>query len=220
MSGRWQLVQEVLFARCSAEGTARRRCRASSGAALQMSVPQSVRLLSVQRGAGESSLQCGEPGASPCPGKALCPCWERSLADPCTRHSQGGCSGTSIPAQTCAQAFHFGKGPQLQPGSADAAELAVPHWSLLSFCFVLWGRGGFLRLLQWATLPRGTGRGPRSSVSITPVWSLQESGESYLEKAEKMYSQMYSTREKVRAAPRRGNRVLLVWSPWEGSLFS
>ena len=30
-----------------------------------------------------------------------------------------------------------------------------------------------------------------------------------------MYSQMYSTREKVRAALRRGNRVLLVRSPWE-----
>lgn len=90
MSGRWQLVQEVLFARCSAEGTARRRCRASSGAALQMSVPQSVRLLRSQHGAGESSLRCGEPSASPCPGKALCPCWERSLADPCTRHSLEG----------------------------------------------------------------------------------------------------------------------------------
>lgn len=38
---------------------------------------------------------------------------------------------------------------------------------------------------------------------IPPVWSLQESGESYLEKAEKMYSQMYSTREKVSAAPRQ-----------------
>lgn len=46
---------------------------------------------------------------------------------------------------------------------------------------------------------------------------LQESGESYLEKAEKMYSQMYSTREKVRAAPKRGSRVLRVRIP-RGSL--
>lgn len=35
---------------------------------------------------------------------------------------------------------------------------------------------------------------------MVSIWSLQESGESYLEKAEKMYSQMCSTREKVRAA--------------------
>lgn len=35
-----------------------------------------------------------------------------------------------------------------------------------------------------------------------------------MEKAEKMYAQMYSTREKVRAAPRWGNRVLLVRTPW------
>lgn len=161
MSGRWQLVQEVLFARCSAEGTARRRCRASSGAALQMSVPQSVRLLSMQHGAGEISLQCGEPGASPCPGKALCPCWERSLADPCTRYSQGGCSGTSIPAQTCAQAFHFGKGPQLQPGSADAAELAVPHWSLCSVSALSCGAGeGFFTFSSGQPCPGALGEGP------------------------------------------------------------
>ncbi|KFV61656.1 WD repeat-containing protein 18, partial [Dryobates pubescens] len=43
----------------------------------------------------------------------------------------------------------------------------------------------------------GAGREvPGSSESIPFVWSLQESGDSYLEKAEKMYSQMYSTREK------------------------
>jgi len=39
---------------------------------------------------------------------------------------------------------------------------------------------------------------------------LQESGESYLEKAEKMYSQMCSTREKVRVAlgGKRGGEAL------------
>lgn len=43
-----------------------------------------------------------------------------------------------------------------------------------------------------------------SAVPTLPFWSVQEPGQSYLEKAEKMYAQMYSTREKVRAAPSLG----------------
>lgn len=48
------------------------------------------------------------------------------------------------------------------------------------------------------------GTGSLSALPTPPFWSLQEPGQSYLEKAERMYSQMYSTREKVRAAPRLG----------------
>lgn len=53
-----------------------------------------------------------------------------------------------------------------------------------------------------------------SAVPTLPFWSVQEPGQSYLEKAEKMYSQMYSTREKVRAAPRLG----IGYRPVEGNL--
>ncbi|KFW84585.1 WD repeat-containing protein 18, partial [Manacus vitellinus] len=43
---------------------------------------------------------------------------------------------------------------------------------------------------------RATGRRSMSALPTPLVWSLQEPGQSYLEKAERMYSQMYLTREK------------------------
>lgn len=93
------------------------------------------------------------------------------------------------------------------------AGLAVP----CSVSALSHGAGEVLWLLQQEALPGSTGRGPGSSVSVPPVWSLQESGESYLEKARKTYSQMYSTREKVRAALRWGSGVLLVQTSWWSS---
>lgn len=51
-----------------------------------------------------------------------------------------------------------------------------------------------------------------SPLPTPPFCSLQEPGQSYLEKAERMYLQMHSTREKVRAAPRLG----IGYRPLEG----
>lgn len=168
-----------------------------AGADLEMSACQQ------QHGAGGSLTN-----PEPCAAEAKHALSSRLplLSDPCMGTLRGTLLG---PLPT---AFCFEEGPQPCSAGAAAKDIGRNTHGIASFllCPVWLSIGDIFTFPHSVPCAGAAGGGLGSSASIIPIWSLQESGESYLEKAEKMYSQMCSTREKVRVAlgGKRGGEAL------------